>query len=79
MHTHTCTPPPHAAHTTTPPSRTRTCAVPLALAGELDRFGFESYLGLPDTSPNQPVDMHSQMEGRLGLASGTKPLARGMF
>jgi hypothetical protein len=53
--------------------------VPLALAGELDRFGFESYLGLPDTSPNQPVDMHSQMEGRLGLASGTKPLARGMF
>lgn len=50
-----------------------------SLTGELDQFGFESYLGLPEFSEQMPVDMHSQMEQRLGMASSTKPLARGMF
>jgi proteasome maturation protein len=50
-----------------------------ALSGELDRFGFESYLSLPEFSEAPPVDMHSQMERRLGLAAGTKPLARGLL
>lgn len=50
-----------------------------SLTGELDQFGFESYLGLPEFSEQLPVDMHSQMEQRLGMASSTKPLARGMF
>jgi proteasome maturation protein len=50
-----------------------------SLTGELDQFGFESYLGLPEFSEQMPVDMHSQMEQRLGMGSSTKPLARGMF
>eukprot|EP00775_Hariotina_reticulata_P004749 gene4749-4999_t len=50
-----------------------------SLTGELDNFGFESYLGLPENSVEQPVDMHSQMETKLGLSAATKPLARGMF
>lgn len=50
-----------------------------SLTGELDQFGFESYLGLPEFSEQLPVDMHSQMEQRLGMSSSTKPLARGMF
>lgn len=50
-----------------------------SLTGELDQFGFESYLGLPEFSEQLPVDMHSQMEQRLGMGSSTKPLARGMF
>lgn len=50
-----------------------------SLTGELDQFGFESYLGLPELSEQMPVDMHSQMEQRLGMAPSTKPLARGMF
>jgi proteasome maturation protein len=47
-----------------------------SLTGELDEFGFESFLGLPEFSEEPPVDLHSQMEQRLGL--GSKPLARGM-
>lgn len=50
-----------------------------SLTGELDQFGFESYLGLPEFSEQMPVDMHSQMEQRLGMGSSTKPLSRGMF
>lgn len=50
-----------------------------SLTGELDQFGFESYLGMPDFSDQQPVDMHSQMEQKLGMASSTKPVARGLF
>ncbi|WIA40702.1 hypothetical protein OEZ86_004397 [Tetradesmus obliquus] len=48
-----------------------------SLTGELDAFGFESYLGLPEHSVDQPVELHSQMEARLGMA--TKPLTRPMF
>lgn len=50
-----------------------------SLTGELDQFAFESYLGLPEFSEQMPVDMHSQMEKRLGMESSTKPLARGLF
>lgn len=50
-----------------------------SLTGELDAFGFESYLGGPDADEAPPPDLHSQMEGRLGLAAATKPLARGLF
>lgn len=50
-----------------------------SMTGELDQFGFESYLGAADMCEDQPVDLHSQMEQRLGLASSTKPVARGMF
>ncbi len=37
-----------------------------SLTGELDEFGFNSYLNLPENSDSVPVDMHSQMEQRLG-------------
>lgn len=50
-----------------------------SLTGELDRFGFESYLNLPEFSEQMPADLHSQMEQRLGMSSSTKPVARGMF
>lgn len=50
-----------------------------SLTGELDQFGFESYLGMEDSSEHQPVDLHSQMEQKLGMASSTKPVARGLF
>lgn len=50
-----------------------------SLTGELDQFGFESYLGQPEFAEQMPVDMHSQMEQRLGMAASTKPLARSMF
>ena len=50
-----------------------------SLSGELDSFGFESYLDLPEHSTEVPVDMHSQMERRLGLGAATKPLARGLL
>lgn len=49
-----------------------------ALTGTLEDFGFESYLGLPADSEVAPPDLHSQMEQRLGLAPGTKPMARGL-
>jgi proteasome maturation protein len=48
-----------------------------SLTGELDTFAFESYLGLPEHGVDQPVELHSQMEARLGMA--TKPLTRPMF
>lgn len=47
-----------------------------SLTGELDQFGFESYLGLPEHAVEPPVELHSQMEARLGFASATKPLNR---
>jgi proteasome maturation protein len=50
-----------------------------ALTGTLDEFSFESYIGLPELSEEPPADMHSQMEQRLGMGSGTKPLARGIL
>ena len=50
-----------------------------ALTGELDEFRFESYLGLPENSEEPSVDLHSAMEKKLGLAAGTKPMARGML
>lgn len=49
-----------------------------SLTGELDTFGFESYLNLPEHSLEQPVDLHSQMEQRLGMM-GTKPITRPLF
>lgn len=49
-----------------------------SLTGALEDFGFESYLGLPADSEVAPPDLHSQMEQRLGLAPGTKPMARGL-
>lgn len=49
-----------------------------AMTGALEDFGFESYLGLPQDSETPQPDLHSQMEQRLGLASGTKPMARGL-
>lgn len=50
-----------------------------ALTGTLDEFGFESYVGLPHDSEVAPPDMHSQMEARLGIAAGTKPVSRGIL
>ena len=49
-----------------------------AMTGALEDFGFESYLGLPQDSEAPPPDLHSQMEQRLGMAAGTKPMARGL-
>ena len=48
-----------------------------SLTGELDEFSFNSYLNLPQFSDEQPPDMHSQMEQRLGM--GPKPVARGFL
>ena len=49
-----------------------------AMTGALEDFGFESYLNLPIDSEVAPPDLHSQMEQRLGMAAGTKPMARGL-
>ncbi|PRW05823.1 Proteasome maturation isoform B [Chlorella sorokiniana] len=49
-----------------------------AMTGALEDFGFESYLGLPQDSEAPQPDLHSQMEQRLGMAGGTKPMARGL-
>jgi len=57
------------------------CWVPIAfpclLAGTLDDYGFESYLGLPENCMDAPPDLHSQMEQKLGL--GSRPMARGLW
>ncbi len=45
-----------------------------AMTGELDEFGFGSYLGLPAYSEEMPVDMHSQMEAKLKMK--TAPVTR---
>ena len=38
------------------------------MTGDVDRFGFESYLDRPDEQPEAPRgDLHSAMENRLGL------------
>lgn len=50
-----------------------------SLTGELDQFSFESYLGMPEHAEQQPAELHSQMENKLGMANHTKPVARGMF
>ncbi|KAF8055475.1 CYCB1-2 [Scenedesmus sp. PABB004] len=50
-----------------------------SLTGELDQFGFESYLGLPEDSTDAPVELHSQMEARLGMAKATRPPSRHMW
>jgi hypothetical protein len=37
--------------------------------GDIDRFGFESYLDMPMDRPDAPrADMHSAMENKLGRA-----------
>ncbi|XP_020275058.1 cyclin-B1-2-like [Asparagus officinalis] len=42
-----------------------------ALSGELDDFGFEDYLNVPqDSETFRPADMHHGMEVRLGLSKG---------
>jgi proteasome maturation protein len=48
------------------------------MTGRLEDFTFEDYLNLPADSEVAPPDLHSQMEQRLGLAPGTKPMARGL-
>lgn len=48
-----------------------------ALNGTLDDFSFESYLGLPQDCELPSADLHSVMEGKLGL--NTKPVARGII
>lgn len=50
-----------------------------ALTGDLDEFRFESFLGLPEFNEDVPVDLHSVMERKLGMAPATKPLARGLL
>ncbi len=48
-----------------------------SLTGELDTFGFESYLGAAPEEREVPgPDLHSQMEARLRM--GTKPCTRGL-
>ncbi|ONK79823.1 uncharacterized protein A4U43_C01F10490 [Asparagus officinalis] len=42
-----------------------------ALTGDLDDFGVEDYLNLPqDSETFRPADMHHGMEVRLGLSKG---------
>ena len=41
---------------------------PYRFTGEIDRFGFESYLDRPEDRPEgMRADLHSAMEARLGL------------
>ena len=47
-----------------------------SLTGELDSFGFESYLGGAEEREVPGPDLHSQMEAHLRL--GTKPCTRGL-
>ena len=38
------------------------------LTGDIDRFGFESYLDHPGDRPDMPrMDLHSVMEAKMGL------------
>ncbi len=48
-----------------------------SLTGELDAFGFESYLGLPEHSEHAGPDLHSAMEAHL--KAGTKPVTRAIL
>jgi proteasome maturation protein len=48
-----------------------------SMTGELDDFGFESYLGLPEHSENPGADLHSVMEAQL--KAGTQPVTRAIL
>ena len=48
-----------------------------SLTGELDTFGFEAYLGMPEHSENPGVDLHSAMEAQLN--AGTQPVTRAIL
>ncbi|KAG2484289.1 hypothetical protein HYH03_016933 [Edaphochlamys debaryana] len=51
-----------------------------SLSGELDEFRYESYLGMPDMATLPPVDMHIQMEAKLGLFGAKHDaMTRGMI
>jgi len=41
------------------------------MTGDIDRFGFEDYLNMPELSTEGPrLDMHTVMEDRLQLGAG---------
>lgn len=48
-----------------------------SMTGELDDFGFESYLGLPEHSEHAGPELHSAMEAQL--KAGTKPVTRAIL
>lgn len=43
-----------------------------SLTGALDEFGFEYYLGDVGLCETPPVDLHCEMEARLGLSKAVK-------
>ena len=50
-----------------------------SLAGELDEFSFESYLGFPGEKEAAPAGtIHSVCEAKLGLTPVSHPLRPGM-
>ena len=51
-----------------------------AMAGDLDDFGLEAYVGNPAEREVPGADLHSQMEARRGGgAQGQRPLATRAF
>ena len=48
-----------------------------SMTGDLDEFGFEAYLGMPEHSENPGADLHSAMEERL--KAGTQPVTRAIL
>lgn len=48
-----------------------------SMTGELDEFGFEAYLGLPEHSEVSGPDMHSVMESKLNMK--TPPVNRAIL
>lgn len=48
-----------------------------AYSGQIGQFTVESYLGLPENTPVQPVDSHTQLEQKLKLSSSRT--SRGFF
>ncbi|KAK9909280.1 hypothetical protein WJX75_010019 [Coccomyxa subellipsoidea] len=48
-----------------------------SLTGELDDFGLESYIGLPEDSESPGPDMHSLMEAKHKL--GLQPVTRSIL
>ncbi len=48
-----------------------------SMTGELDTFGFDAYLGMPEHSENPGADLHSTME--MQLNTGTQPVTRAIL
>lgn len=58
----------------------RRIRVPLPTAGEMESFGFESYLGAPrEKEFEMRATLHEQMEARMGMGLGGAATQRRPF